>query len=66
MVCSFVATLDNPPVFLTIENKIITADAMQTTANDLGSHSISVLVASVLYPTTVNKTYTFVLNVQNC
>ncbi len=66
MVCSFVATLVNPPVFVTIENTTITANAMQTTANDLGSHNISVLAKSVDYPTTVFETYTFVVNVQNC
>ena len=66
MVCSFVATLVNPPVFVSIENTTITANAMQTTASDLGSHNIFVLVKSVDYPTTVFKTYTFFVNVQNC
>ncbi len=66
MVCSFVATLVNPPAFVTIENTTITANAMQTNASNLGSHSISVLVKSVNYPTTVFKTYTFFVNVLNC
>jgi len=66
LVCSFVATLVNPPEFVTIENTTITANAMQTTASDLGGHSISVLVKSVDYPMTVFKTYTFFVDVQNC
>ena len=64
LVCNFVPTLSSPPSYVSITGKTITVDASLTTLADIGMHTISVVVDSADYPTSVlDAIYNFTLDV---
>ena len=64
LVCNIVASLVSPPAYVSISGTTITVNASLTTQSDAGPHTISVLVDSADYPTSVTDvTYTFTLDV---
>jgi hypothetical protein len=67
VVCAVTATLVSPPIFVTLQDDIISVDESLTTVADVGPITISVLVDSLDFPAQVaDVTYSFVLDVQHC
>ena len=67
LVCAYVASLVAPPTFVSLATTTLSVDPLLTTGAEIAVHPISVLVSSVLYPTTVlDETYTFLLDIQHC
>ena len=67
LLCNFVASLSSPPIYMSITGKTITVDVSLTTLANIGMQTISVVVDSADYPTSVvDAIYTFTLDVQHC
>ena len=65
--CAYTATFVGPPAFVSIYGSTLTVDESATSATDVTQHTITVNVASSLYPLTVTaKQYTFILDIQHC
>ena len=61
------ATLVTPPTFVSLATTTISLDPLLTTGADVAVYTVSVLVRSELYDTTVlSETYTFLVDVQHC
>ena len=64
LLCNFVASLSSPPIYTSITGKTITVDVSLTTLANIGMQTISVVVDSADYPTSVvDAIYTFTLDV---
>ena len=64
LVCNFVANLYRPPIYVSITGKTITVDTSLTTLADIGMQTISFVVDSADYLTSiVDAIYTFTLDV---
>ena len=56
-----------PPAFVSLATTTISLDPLLTTGADVAVYTVSVLVRSTLYPSTVlDQTYTFQVDLQHC